>query len=352
MGFWEGTAKFESYSESGIWKVGSAIIFYGGGGSYEYFYFLNSMFTSTYAKLVNGAWADSGMALQGSINISGTTPDTSSPTITSIVYTPTSLIAPFPKTITVKANINEPGGSGIAIASVQLFSPSAVNGANASKTSASLTFNSTSGLYEGTAQIQNYYESGNWYVGLVTLSDRAGNNRYYKIDKTISLNNLVVSNDYITWPDSGVINPSFSVSGTTPDNSPPTINGLTFTPLIISGSGSVTAKLNASDLGLGISSASIIVKSPSSQFTCGVTTYKPISLTYNGSSGLWEGSLALTTSDEKGQWKVYYISVNDNAGNSTTYFDLPSYSTTHFVTLSGSSYVSTSMPLNPGFELR
>jgi len=76
--------------------------------------------------------------------------------------------------------------SGIKSVTAKLYNPKGVSAAYAT-----LTLNSSSGLYEGDATLTNYVDNGTYKVGLVSGRDNAGNERQYILDTSKSSTNYI-----------------------------------------------------------------------------------------------------------------------------------------------------------------
>ncbi len=112
--------------------------------------------------------------------------------------------------------------SGIKKVVARLFSPKRLSGGGYSAY-ATLTLNSTSGLYEGDATLTDFVENGVWKVGLVSARDNAGNERDYILEKSKSETNYTV-NGCGQKIDSKIPAPEVTVSGSKPDTEAPVIN--------------------------------------------------------------------------------------------------------------------------------
>lgn len=112
--------------------------------------------------------------------------------------------------------------SGIKKVVARLFSPKRLSGGGYSAY-ATLTLNSTSGLYEGDATLTDFVENGVWKVGLISARDNAGNERDYILDKSKSETNYSI-NGCGQKIDSKIPAPEVTVSGSKPDTEAPVIN--------------------------------------------------------------------------------------------------------------------------------
>lgn len=111
--------------------------------------------------------------------------------------------------------------TGIKKVTAKLFSPKRLSGGGYSAY-ATLTLNSTSGLYEGEATLTDFVENGVWKVGLISARDNAGNERDYIVDKSKSETNYSI-NGCGQKIDTKIPAPEVTVSGSKPDTEAPAI---------------------------------------------------------------------------------------------------------------------------------
>lgn len=109
--------------------------------------------------------------------------------------------------------------TGIKSVTAKLFSPKRISGGGYT-THATLTLNSTSGLYEGEATLTNFVENGTWNVGIIAARDNSGNERQYIYDKSKSEKNYTF-NGCGQKIDSKILVPTFEVTGSSPDTAAP-----------------------------------------------------------------------------------------------------------------------------------
>jgi trimeric autotransporter adhesin len=173
--------------------------------------------------------------------------------------------------------------------------------------SLNLYLNSISGKYEGSISIDQYEEIGNWKLNYVRLGDKAGNYKYIY--------------DSVLNPTSSekqdFSNCKVYVEGITPDLIAPSLDDLS-RELIQNTNNTALIKLFAEvndDLsGVRTNSVYAVYQKPSGKtFT--------VSFNRSGSTGKYEASIPIDKYDETGTWKLRYISVEDNKGNSRTIND-------------------------------
>ena len=123
--------------------------------------------------------------------------------------------------------------SGIKSVTAKLFSPKRISGSGYSAY-ATLTLNSTSGLYEGEATLTNFVDNGTWNVGIIAARDIAGNERQYIFDKAKSEKNYSF-NGCGQKIDSKITIPTFEVTGSSPDTAAPVLGTVALSSQITGG---------------------------------------------------------------------------------------------------------------------
>lgn len=97
------------------------------------------------------------------------------------------------------------------------------------------------------------------------------------------------------------------------DSTPPVLESVEISPKEVNVGDTITIKAKISDDLSGVNFANVSFKSPSEERTQGII------LSENADTGYWEGSYVVQDYDESGEWELWYIAVNDNAGNSKSY---------------------------------
>ena len=115
--------------------------------------------------------------------------------------------------------------SGINSVTAKLFSPKRIAGSGYTAY-ATLSLNTTSGLYEGEATLTNFVDNGTWNVGIIAARDNSGNERQYIYDKSKSEKNYSF-NGCGQKIDSKILIPSFEVTGSSPDTAAPVLGTVT-----------------------------------------------------------------------------------------------------------------------------
>ncbi len=136
--------------------------------------------------------------------------------------------------------------TGIKSVTAKLFSPKRITGSGYTAY-ATLTLNSTSGLYEGEATLTNYVDNGTWNVGIIEARDKSGNERQYIYDSSKSTKNYSF-NGCGQKIDSKILIPTFEVTGSSPDTAAPVLGTVSLSYL-----DNVPATVNANAATINIS---------------------------------------------------------------------------------------------------
>ena len=239
-GLWETTYQFNGFEQSGTWGLDEIQIRDQAGNSATYS--LNGDYNSS----TNHQFAGTSINIP-TFEVSGTIVDDVPPSLTSVSLSPSSIVAY--DNLTIKVGADDPsGGSGVGYVFAYLNSPSQVSSYSGSQVNVQLNYNSSSGLYEGIASLENYMYDGTWRVGSIHLNDQANNHRNYSSTPD---NATYMWNDYdnqIYNIDSTVAIVEFELSGTTPDTVPPTITSVSLnTDSIPESGGTLTVQVQGFD---------------------------------------------------------------------------------------------------------
>ena len=169
-GKFEGTASISQYHESGIWKV-CYIKLVDNRFNTGYYKIKSDISGEYYALKINGSpnYKISNAPIHEGITVNNSNYDNICPEVTSIYITPDS-IPSSGGTITIKIGVDNFGGSGIKYVNVN-FSDSD----NKNSKEKNLTYNSLSGLYEGTLDFEVNDENGTWLLEDIDIEDNASN---------------------------------------------------------------------------------------------------------------------------------------------------------------------------------
>ncbi|PAK40130.1 hypothetical protein, partial [Priestia megaterium] len=136
-------------------------------------------------------------------------------------------------------------------------------------------------------------EPGEWYVGYVTVSDNA--------DNTTTIYGPIEGSNFI-------------VKGTKADVTKPTLESIKVDKKEVKAGDTVHVQVKVSDKESGVNSVYLYYKSPITG------KYKYTRVNYNSSTSYYEGEITIDNSVEPGEWYVGYVTVSDNADNTTTIY--------------------------------
>jgi hypothetical protein len=273
---------------------------------------------------------------------SGSGIDITPPALSCVDFSPSSLSGSG--TVTIAVGLTD-SGSGVSMTNAYLYSPTKLqNNSTGGQIYIPLSYNSTTQLWEGNANLENYHESGTWKVGHIYTYDNAGNYEYYQIDSSTSTINYSY-HDGVNFIDSGVSIAGMELSGTSGDIQPPILTSVAVSPSSLSGSGTVTIAVGLTDSGSGVSTTYAYLYSPTKlqNNSSGVQIY--VSLSYNSTTQLWEGTATLENHHESGTWKVGHIYTYDNAGNNEYYQIDSSTSTINYSYHDGVNNIDSGVPI-------
>ncbi len=168
----------ENYHEPGTWKICAIDLRDTAGNTNSYI--LNQATSSVNYAIVNGisgtqnTYADSGIALVGSLSVNSTAGDTSTPTVTAVNVTSASSVSTYPATVNFSVTFSDSGSGGSTNASLSLCSPRNQIAKGGTQITALLTKASAT-TYTGSVTLQGYHETGTWNVCQLYLSDLAAN---------------------------------------------------------------------------------------------------------------------------------------------------------------------------------
>ena len=234
------------------------------------------------------------------IQVTGGLEDTTPPELNSVTITPQEAQVTAGGKVKVSVNVVDEG-SGINSVWANFVKPSgrSIPGA------IGLSYNQTTGLYEGTYTVDQFDELGEWRLDYISTRDIASNSKTIRHSITTTTNGEI--RDFSTY--------KFEVVGTTPDLLGPILDSLAISLGQVSNNSAVV-KLTAesSDKLSGITSFYAYYKKPSGKSQ---TVY----FSYNSTLGKYEGSIPIDRYDELGTWKLYQISMNDKKYNSKSIVD-------------------------------
>jgi len=162
-----------------------------------------------------------------------------------------------------------------------------------------LNYDTTSGIYEGQFEVGRYDPEGTWTIDYLYLIDNQDNSyRYF---------NRLQPEKHQTYEYKDFSSYDISVSGTTPDKTPPVLNGLMISKSDSSPGSNVKISAGITDDLSGVTYATIQYKIPHN----GGYKIKNIYLAYNSTTDKYEGEFKTEEFDPSGTWEVDYITVID-----------------------------------------
>lgn len=338
--YFEMTATLQSYHEPGDWKICNVYLSDNAGNIASYGYIADT-FPGRYYLFQGTTIFDTGQALFGNLSVTGSALDITPPLLTGVDVTPTT-INTFPTPVNIKVHFTETG-SGFSSGLAYLCSPSRITkGYGQTEVVVSLV---NKGAYaEGNGTINSYHQSGVWRVCSIYLKDIAGNTRSYTQNNTFSPTNYAYYSN--GNQDSGVpLSSTITVSGTTPDTTPPAVLSVTVTPGSLNTYPStVTIRVDFSELGSGLSFLTASLCSPTYLQSGGGNILNAVTTNYGTYA---QGTVTMWTFHETGPWKVCQISISDNAGNYRIYFTIPDINSNEYFYTEGVNDYLSSVPIAP-----
>jgi len=216
------------------------------------------------------------------LTVSGTTPDTNPPELHSLVFDREN--ATSYKTVLILANITD-DASGIQNAEARIMNP-----AMEPLFYITLHLNSTSGLFEGSFEVNPYWMIGNYFIEHFMCGDTADNwmNGFY---------NVLFPVKYL------------KVYGTLNDRKPPNLNSIYFDCLYVHFGGTVRAFANVSDDISGVSSVNAFFQDPAYSISVSHSMY------YDPGLKLYFRDYYIGSHMMEGRYFFEEINLSDNAGN-------------------------------------
>ncbi|MCP3761227.1 Ig-like domain-containing protein, partial [Domibacillus sp. A3M-37] len=285
---YEGTMSIDTYDEAGEWvlySLGLTDNKDNGGSVYDD----NSNSSGQKFDLDPYKFTVSGVSIRP---VTPEPTDKVPPVLNSITISTSQVSGPGTVKLIADASDDDTGVSGV---NVQYLKPSGMY------EYAYLYFNSTSGKYEGSLNIDQYNESGDWKLNRVYVGDKAKNSTY--IYDSVLNPNSSEKQDFSNY--------KIHVEGITPDFIAPSLGDLALT-LVQNTNNTALIKLFAefNDELSGVSPNFLyaVYAKPSG---------KTINVIFNrnGTTGKYEASIPIDRYDELGTWKLRYIHVEDNKRN-------------------------------------
>ena len=266
-GLYEGTITVDNSTQSGNWRLNRLVAYDAAGNS-----------TSSDTDYSNLSAAN--------FSVTGTTVDSRNPVIypESVKVSQTSVTAG--DTVIVSANITDDVGVTYGVVSYQ--SPTGL------WSSVELFKNETSGLYEGTINVDASTQFGDWKLLNIVARDAAGNSLYIRsYDCDFSAADFTVTTD-----GNDVTNPIIDVSSIKVSQ-PSAVPGDT-----------ITISANITD-NVGVTLGRANYKDPAGSL-------QSVNLLKNEITGFYEGMISIDGGTFSGNWSLASITAYDAAGNETT----------------------------------
>ena len=235
------------------------------------------------------------------VNVTGGTADVTAPSVTAMDFTPDTVnVDSAAADVTFTFGVDD-GQSGVVAVTVIVRSP---NGRQSRSCGAFLASgDEASGTWTCTLQIPEDAEEGSWIVTSVQAQDGAGNVAELT---TGDLQTAGFPAELV------VISPNADIT-------PPSLTAFSISPDTVSngsGDASVTFTATVEDSGVGVSTGTVTVRSPSG------AQVRSCTLAFAGgsaASGTWTCSATVQQGVEGGTWSVIGVTVQDALGNAVTY---------------------------------
>ncbi|MFA9559328.1 S-layer homology domain-containing protein [Evansella sp. AB-rgal1] len=150
------------------------------------------------------------------------------------------------------------------------------------------------GIWRGVYHVKQFDGEGEWQLNFVHAVDKARNQKYFYKDHFATGNSTT----------------SFFVTNEYADISHPIVEAITIAPQEVPVGQRVSVMAHVTDDVSGVKTAQAVFESPSKNRT------QHFHLEWNEATNLWEGNYTAKELDEHGEWNLWYIHVNDYAGNS------------------------------------
>jgi hypothetical protein len=238
-------------------------------------------------------------------------PDNEAPVLASVSFTPDSVdVTTEPRTVTFTAAITDVG-RGLSYGYVELDSPSGTKFINAGfGGSDRISGTSKNGAYQFDVTVPRFSEPGDWMLTRLVLVDIAGNQSTYALAPVGLMR---------PYPNGTAT--ALEVINTNADLTAPALLSLNFAPTTVNVSASeqtVGITLHATDNLTGVVSGSVGFRSPSGKMIFGsFSSYDRVS--GDASDGTYQFNATVRRYLEAGVWKLFSITVRDDASNESEY---------------------------------
>ncbi|MEH7415022.1 hypothetical protein V7266_07010 [Neobacillus drentensis] len=299
-GKFEGSFIIGQYDPPGTWVIEFITI---ADNQQNYFYYYNShVYSWNPCSSNNCEMKDMS---QYNLVVTGTTLDTTAPTLNSLDISPNN--AKAGDTVLISATITD-DQSGVGWVTVAIEPPSGRD------KHVTLTYNPGTGKYEGSYNIGQYGEAGTWKLANIDMGDNRQNEfTYYNTDV---YKWAPEKDQYFERKDMSEYN--FIVTGTTSDVRAPQLNSLDVSPKSAKVGDTVLVSANVTDNLSGVNSVGV-------DFISSNGMAEHIDLSYHSSTGKYEGRISIGQYNAPGIWKLAKVSLIDNQQNAFTYYNTVVY---------------------------
>lgn len=318
---WEAAIPIEEYNENGVWKI-TDIAFKDNAGNIKIY---------RYKKGIDGTYLFDESENQlstfkiPSFSVKGNNGDITPPELTGITQNSVEVTKPGKAAFSLTLTDAYSGCNG---GQITVSSPGSLSGQGSRKElTGKLQFNAETGKWDAEVFFEDSYQNGTWLLSEIKIYDKAGNKSCYTLDdyskiKTVFYNKYAQTVTTIEAP-------TINVKGIAGDITAPVINTMSVDNKSVTGKGLVTFTFEITEVGSGFEKGSIGLCTAGFFDGTGVQDNLHGKIGYNDKSGKWEGVINFQDKDDVGEWMVFSISVEDKAGNKSSYIYEEQTSKTH-----------------------
>jgi hypothetical protein len=291
-GKYEGTFVIGQYDAAGHWSI-AYIAMYDNQGNH---YFYQNSNGGNETKYKDYEYKD---LSQYDVVVSGTEEDKEPPTLKNFRVSPTNVESG--DTVKIEADVTD-DISGVQRVSVRYEAPKGT-----SYKYIPLDLNRETGIYEGTIEIDEFDAIGNWKLAYIAMYDHQGNHYFYQNS------NGRAETKYEDYEYKDLSEFDFIISDMEEDKEPPILQSFTVSPKQVKNGDTVKIEADVTDDLSGVKRVSVRYEAPEG------TSYKYVPLDVDPETGKYEGTFVINQYDAIGSWKIAYIAMYDNQGNSYFY---------------------------------
>ncbi|WP_404330386.1 OmpL47-type beta-barrel domain-containing protein [Mesobacillus maritimus] len=291
-GKYEGTFVIGQYDATGHWNI-SYIAMYDHQGNH---YLYQNSNGGNETKYKDYEYKD---LSQYDVLVSGTEEDKEPPTLNKFIVSPTNV--EIGDLVKIEADVTD-DISGVKRVSVRYEAPEGT-----SYKYVPLELNQETGMYEGTIEIDQFDAIGNWTIAYIAMYDHQDNHYLYQNS------NGRAETKYEDYEYKDLSEFDIVISEMEEDKEPPVLQSFTVSPQQVKKGDTVKIEADVTDDFSGVERVSVRYEAPEG------TSYKYVPLDVNPETGKYEGTFGITQYDAIGTWKIEYIALYDNQGNSYLY---------------------------------